>query len=181
MGERDSLTVPFRRPRLIGTPAGIGKDMRHSLPAIILHHIDFSIRRPVHAATQKPDGRPGSTRCRNLCPNLYPAIEKLLLLCRIHRSRGIMNLLDVLRPSATVLPEPGISAILLLLAGHDYEIAILAIGIGFLIPLRLVVALESLLVVPHLGIEKSIGIELIAPYQFPVILSHHGRWRQSHR
>ena len=88
-----------------------------------------------------------------------------------------MNLFDVLRPSAAVLPETGISARLLLLACLDYEIAILAIGIGFLIPLRLVVALESLLVVPHLGIEKSIGIELIAPYQFPVVLSHQGRWR----
>lgn len=32
MGERDSLAVPFRRPRLIGSPAGIGKDMR-ALPA----------------------------------------------------------------------------------------------------------------------------------------------------
>jgi hypothetical protein len=80
-----------------------------------------------------------------------------------------MNLLDVLRPSAAVLPETGIPARLLLLACLDDEIAILAIGIGFLIPLRLMVALESLLVIPYLGIEKSICIELIAPYQFPVV------------
>ena len=82
VGERNLLRVPDGLPVVVVPPAGIGKDMRNTVDAVVLHHVNLATRGPRQILAQEPDGRPCTSSRGNLCAHLHSSVGEIKRLAR---------------------------------------------------------------------------------------------------
>src|ERR1035437_7669295 len=76
-GKGNFFGVPFGDIWLTRSIGNIGQNCWDVVYPVKFHHINFSVRWPAVADTQRPDGRPCAHRCVYSCPYFEPSVQPL--------------------------------------------------------------------------------------------------------
>ena len=160
-----AFRVPYRAV-LVVAPTGVGQYVWTAVHMIVFHDIDFATRGPTPFAAEQPDGWPRTDDCWYACAHFEGAVEKLKLTTGVDARCRISGVGSALLPVVASGVVGTVSWVGYAVEPSLYgEYSIGDASVGRLIPLIFVVAHESLLVVPILGIGCSVGVELVVPQQ----------------